>query len=80
MTAELKMNGTFNNLIAKTQKGKYLLEIGNDFLSGDKFGYGESFFEFYESAFVYDIITEKSFILFLKQLEKEVIKNESKNK
>jgi hypothetical protein len=75
-----KINGIFNNIITKIKNGKYVLEIKNDFLSGEKIGYGKSYFEFHKSGFFYDIITEKTFILSLKNLEKEVIKYEIENK
>jgi hypothetical protein len=64
----------------KIPNGKFVLEVGKDFLSGVKYGYGKSFFKFNKYEFSYDIITEKAFILFLKRLEKEVLKNESENK
>ena len=70
-----KINGVFNNIIVKLPNGRYILEAGNDFLAGVKYGYGKCFLEFYKYEFSAEIISRKAFLLFLKKLEKEVIKN-----
>ena len=70
-----KINPAINDIVLEIHKGKFRLEINKHFLSGEKFGSGKSFFEFYPPHFLYNLISEKTFLAFLKKLGKEVIKN-----
>jgi len=72
-----KINGALNNIIVRLPKVKYVLVVGNYFLSGVKYGYGKCFLVFYNDDFSAEIISEKVFLDFLKKLGKEAIKNEN---
>jgi hypothetical protein len=75
-----KINGIFNNIITKTQNGKYIIEIGNNFILGKRYGHGKSLFVFVNYSFSFNIHSPQSFIYFLKRLEKEVIKYENESR